>query len=204
MAYDEQGTPFVMYPGDCVLQPPQIRHRVMESSAGLEVLEISCPAEHETWADPDLGLSTKEVRPNRDFGEQNFVLHQAVQTEWSPWRMEGFEFRDTGIGTATKGLAGFQVVRTLNGSKTMVCSHSGEFYFFFMLEDGLTLICKGLGSQRMEAGDSCVIPAQQSHSLTDCSDYLELLETTFPAELETQIHSMSVESLMNIEYLTAC
>jgi hypothetical protein len=68
-----------------------------------------------------------------------------------------------------------------------------------MLEGGLTLICEGLGSQRMEAGDSCVIPAQQSHSLTDCSDGVKLLEATFPAELETQLHSMSLESLMNIK-----
>ncbi|HIB70899.1 MAG TPA: cupin [Candidatus Marinimicrobia bacterium] len=199
VVYDEQGPPFVMHSGDCVLQPPQIRHRVLESSAGLEVIEISCPAEHETWADPDLDLPTTEVRSNRDFGGQHFVLHQVVQAEWSPWRMEGFEFRDTGIGTATKGLAGVRVVRPLNGSKPLVCSHSGEFYFFFTLEGGVTLICEGLGSQRMEAGDSCVIPAQQRHALTDCSDDLELLEATFPAELETQLHSMSVEALMNID-----
>ena len=199
VVYDEQGPPFVMHSGDCVLQPPQIRHRVLESSAGLEVIEISCPAEHETWADPDLDLPTTEVRSNRDFGGQHFVLHQVVQAEWSPWRMEGFEFRDTGIGTATKGLAGVRVVRPLNGSKPLVCSHSGEFYFFFTLEGGVTLICEGLGSQRLEAGDSCVIPAQQRHALTDCSDDLELLEATFPAELETQLHSMSVEALMNID-----
>ena len=199
VVYDEQGPPFVMYSGDCVLQPPQIRHRVLESSAGLEVIEISCPAEHETWADPDLDLPTREVRSNRDFGGQHFVLHQLVQAEWSPWRMEGFEFRDTGIGTATKGLAGVRVVRPLNGSKPLVCSHSGEFYFFFTLEGGVTLFCEGLGSQRLEAGDSCVIPAQQRHALTDCSDNLELLEATFPAELETQLHSMSVEALMNID-----
>jgi len=90
-------------------------------------------------------------------------------------------------------------VRPLNGSKPLVCSHSGEFYFFFTLEGGVTLICEGIGSQRMEAGDSFVIPAQQRHALTDCSDDLELLEATFPAELETQLHSMSVEALMNID-----
>ena len=91
-------------------------------------------------------------------------------------------------------------MRPLNGSKPLVCRHSGEFYFFFMLESGVKLNCEGLGSQRMEAGDSCVIPAQQSHSLTDYSDDLELLESTFTAELETQLHSMYVESLMNIEH----
>ena len=45
--------------------------------------------------------------------------------------MEGFEFRDTGIGTATKGLAGVRVVRPLEWPKPLVCSHSGEFYFLF-------------------------------------------------------------------------
>ena len=198
VVYDEQGPPFVMRSGDCVLQPPQIRHRVLESSAGLEVIEISCPAEHETWADPDLDLPTTEVRSNRDFGGQHFVLHQVVQAEWSPWRMEGFEFRDTGIGTATKGLAGVRVVRPLNRSKPLMCSHSGEFYFFFTLEGGVTLTCEGLGSQRMEAGDSCVIPSQQRYVLSDCSDDLEFLEATFPAELKTQLHSVSIESLMKI------
>ena len=200
VVYDEQGPPFVMRSGDCVLQPPQIRHRVLESSAGLEVIEISCPAEHETWTDPDLDLPTTEVRSNRDFGGQHFVFHQVVQAEWSPWRMEGFEFRDTGIGTATKGLAGVRVVRPLNRFKPlMLCSHSGEFYFFFTLEGEVTLISEGLESQRMEAGDSCVIPAQQCHALTDCSDDLEFLEATFPAELETQLHSMSVDDLIKID-----
>ena len=37
VVYEDQGEPFVMRRGDCVLQPPEIRHRVLESSDGLEV-----------------------------------------------------------------------------------------------------------------------------------------------------------------------
>ena len=33
-----------------------IRHRVLESSAGAEVVEVSAPAEHITMADHDLAL----------------------------------------------------------------------------------------------------------------------------------------------------
>src|SRR5205085_1815692 len=51
LVYEDQGLPFVMHAGDCVLQPPQIRHRVLESSPGLEVIEIACPAVHETFAE---------------------------------------------------------------------------------------------------------------------------------------------------------
>ena len=45
-----------MEAGELVLQPPLIRHRVLESSPGLEVVEISAPALHETFADHDLKL----------------------------------------------------------------------------------------------------------------------------------------------------
>jgi len=200
VVYEEQGAPFVMHSGDCVLQPPHIRHRVLESSAGLEVIEISCPAEHETLADHDIDLPTKKVQPNRDFSGQHFVLHKVSEAEWNPWRIKGFEFRDTGIGNATKGLAGIRIIRTMNTAKPLVYSHSGEFYFFFILEGEATLIFEGLGPKRMEAGDSCVIPAGQRHVLTDCSNDLELLEATFPAELELKLHTMSVESLMNIDH----
>ena len=48
VVYEDQGESFIMNAGDCVLQPPEIRHRVLESSDNLEVIEIGAPAEHET------------------------------------------------------------------------------------------------------------------------------------------------------------
>jgi quercetin dioxygenase-like cupin family protein len=48
LVYEDQGQSFVLHAGDCVLQPPLIRHRVLESSSGLEVVEVACPAVHET------------------------------------------------------------------------------------------------------------------------------------------------------------
>ncbi|HEU4825730.1 MAG TPA: hypothetical protein VFS85_04570, partial [Dongiaceae bacterium] len=44
LVYEDQGAPFLFQAGDCVLQPPEIRHRVLEASDGLEVIEIGCPA----------------------------------------------------------------------------------------------------------------------------------------------------------------
>ena len=49
VVYEDQGPPFVLEAGDCVLQPPGIRHRVFESSAGLEVVgghEPCSPHDH--------------------------------------------------------------------------------------------------------------------------------------------------------------
>ncbi|MFM9121966.1 MAG: cupin domain-containing protein, partial [Actinomycetota bacterium] len=54
VVYEDQGESFVMNAGDCVLQPPEIRHRVLESSDNLEVIEICAPAEHETFAEHEI------------------------------------------------------------------------------------------------------------------------------------------------------
>lgn len=115
VVYEGQGDPFVMYAGDCVLQPPENRHRVLESSAGAEVVELGTPAEHITMADHNLALPTPELYPQRDFSSQRFVRHVAAEATWSPWRMDGFEMRDTGIAAATAGLAGVRVLRPIAG-----------------------------------------------------------------------------------------
>ena len=73
VVYEDQGDPFWLEPGDCVVQPPEIRHRVLECIAGSEVVEVSMPAEHETWADHDLSLPTAAIRPERIFGGQPFI-----------------------------------------------------------------------------------------------------------------------------------
>src|SRR5262249_26017862 len=72
VVYEDQGEPFVMNPGDLVLQPPGIRHRVLESSPGLEVIEVGAPALHETFADHDLELPSPGVDADRLFAGQRF------------------------------------------------------------------------------------------------------------------------------------
>jgi hypothetical protein len=133
VVYEDQGEPFVMREGDCVLQPPQIRHRVLESSAGLEVLELGCPASHETWADRATPLPTAARRPERVFGGQRFVRHEAAATPWRASRWEGVEMRDTGIGAATAGLAGCVTLRADPGAEVTAVPEAGrELWFAFV------------------------------------------------------------------------
>lgn len=73
VVYEDQGPPFWLGPGDWVIQPPEIRYRVLECTKGAEVVEISVPPEHETWADNEMKLPTAEIRPDRIFGGQKFV-----------------------------------------------------------------------------------------------------------------------------------
>jgi quercetin dioxygenase-like cupin family protein len=180
LVYEDQGEPFLLNAGDCVLQPPEIRHRVLEASAGLEVIEIGCPAVHETFADHNLTLPTKPFLPERRFGGQRFIRHIAAEAGWEPWRLPGFEAQNTGIATATDGLAGVRVVRAITDTKVMDGPHCGEFVFLFVLVGTLDLEGAELGQHRLQAGDSVVIPGGKAYALTP-QPGLEMLEVTLPA-----------------------
>ncbi len=181
VAYEDQGEPMVLRAGDCFLQPPEIRHRVLESSEGLEVIELGCPADHITGVDHDMTLPTGRTLPDRDFGGQRFVFHQAEKADWQPWRLAGFEARDLGIGAATNGLAGVKVARVSGTPQGEESVHDVEFLFHFVLEGALTLAARGNAPQALKAGDCFAMPAGMSYTFNDCSSDLELLEVALPA-----------------------
>lgn len=187
VVYEDQGEPFVLEAGDCVLQPPTIRHRVLEASAGLEVIEIGCPAIHETMADPDLALPTATLRADRRYGGQRFVRHIARDASWQPWpaaqAAAGFEARDTGIGAATDGLAGVRVVRVMSAMRDaapLPRTHAGELMFLFVLKGTLAIDSDTLGHHVLAVNDSAVIPAGVAHSFRG-GEGLEFLEAVLPA-----------------------
>jgi quercetin dioxygenase-like cupin family protein len=184
VVYEDQGPPFVLQAGDCVLQPPRIRHRVLESSPGLEVIEIGCPAEHETFADHNLTLPTPTVQPQRDFDGQRFVRHVAAEASRLPWRLEGFDCRDTGIAAATDGLAVVRVARLCRTPALEAWRHDESLLFLFVLEGALTLDFEGLDALHLGQGDAFVLPSTMSTKFADCSAGLELLEVALPAAFD--------------------
>jgi quercetin dioxygenase-like cupin family protein len=185
LVYEDQGEPFLLEAGDCVLQPPEIRHRVLEASAGLEVIEIGCPAVHETFADQVMELPTGRTIPERDFGGQRFARHIARDARWSKWptlKGEGFESRDLGIDAATDGLAGVRVVRANGAARTNAPRHKGEFLFLFVLKGALELDGETLGNHTLSEGDCCVIPSGEIFIL-HAERGAEFLDVTLPARL---------------------
>ena len=180
LVYEDQGEPFVMGPGDCVLQPPEIRHRVLECSDGLEVIEIGCPAEHMTLLDHDLPLPTGRHLPERDFGGQRFVLHRAEGAGWAPADLAGFEARDLGIAAATGGLAEVAVLRQAADDIGATVQHGGEFLFHFVLNGRLTLTPDGREAERLSAGDSFTLPGDTPCRIGAASGPVELLRVRLP------------------------
>ena len=113
VVYESQGEPFWLRPGDCVLQPPEIRHRVLEAEAGSEVIELTSPAEHETWFDHEMQLPNAVVNPDRTFGERRFVLHTTTDSEWKSSAFDGTLVSDTKI-------PGVRTLKMVGDSKDLV------------------------------------------------------------------------------------
>ena len=175
VVYEDQGPAFVMQAGDCVLQPPRIRHRVLEASPGLEVVEIGCPALHETLADHDLSLPSGRADPARDFDGQRFLRHMAAD---APWVAHGsFERRDTGMAQATGGLAEARVIRPA-GAKSFEAAAADELQFAFVLEG--SAILHHAGVHPLGPADAFVIPPGGRWALGEPSEDFRLLEVTLP------------------------
>ncbi len=181
LVYEDQGEPFVMNAGDCVLQPPLIRHRVLESSDGLEVIEIGSPARHMTFLDHDMPLPTGRLQPGRDFDGQLYHFHQNSNADWINDASGCFSSCDLGISSATDRLARVRVLRYSKAADAQLTSttHDKEFAFWFVLQGQLRLSVNQ-HTEQLSATDSFVVPAGMAYSFKHCSDDLELLEVCLP------------------------
>ncbi len=183
VVYEDQGPPIRLHAGDCFIQPPEIRHRVLEASDGIEVIEIGVPAEHVTEIDHDMTLPTPHLRPDREWQGQRFVHNVGAEAAWRPFRIPGFKCRDTTICANTKGVAGVEVVRP-DGVAPWT-RHDGDILFTFVMAGTMVLEGEGKAPFALEAGDAFVIPPGLATRYADPSADLELLEVALPAPVQT-------------------
>lgn len=196
LVYEDQGPPFILKAGDCVTQPPEIRHRVLEASDDLHVIEIGVPAEHMTTIDHEMELPTAIFNPERLFQGQRFCHHQLKDAVWKPWRIPGFEYRETGILEATQGDANVDVIRPLlidstmrnqNEPKPQWVTHDTDILFSFVLEGKVVLDVEGQTTQTLQKGEAFVMPPFMKYALSKPSADLEFLEVALPGSFVTML-----------------
>jgi len=184
VVYEDQGPAIRLTAGDCFIQPPEIRHRVLQASDGIEVIEIGVPAEHVTEIDHQMTLPTATLRPDRLWQGQRFVHNAGAQGRFAPHRIPGFAARDTTIAANTAGVASVMVVRPAGG-KAPWTTHTGDILFTFVLSGAMTLDGEGKDPCRLSPGDAFVIPPGMATRYTDPTPDLELLEVSLPGNPRT-------------------
>ncbi|WP_299655988.1 cupin domain-containing protein [uncultured Tateyamaria sp.] len=184
LVYEDQGAPFRLHAGCCVIQPPEIRHRVLYASDNIEVIEIGVPAEHVTTIDHEMELPNGPANPERRFQGQRFVHHKVEDAVWRPFRLSGFEGRDTGIANGTAGVAGVQVARKGSGPLEWT-AHDSDILFTFVMDGTMTLEGEGRAPFALEPGDAFVVPPGMVTRYSNLSDDIELLEVSLPGVFAT-------------------
>ena len=183
--YEDQGGIRRIHAGDCFIQPPTIRHKVLHSE-GVQVVEIGVPAEHITEIDHEMTLPTPHYRPDREWDGQKFVHDIGKDGVFAPFRIPGFEARDTSIHAATKGVASVMVARP-KGAAAPWTVHDGDILFSFVMQGAMTLEGEGKEPYRLAPGDAFVIPPGMATRYSDTTADLELLEVTLPGNPVTRV-----------------
>ncbi len=157
LAYESQGEPFVLHAGECVIQPPTIRHRVLESSDDLHVVELGFPAEHLTIADHDFDFESFPVDPDRQWEGQRFVCYTNATKTWTTIA-PGVEESDTGIADATKSRADVrEITMTPRGLYTLDETPDRIFTMVFVLAGEVVADLDG-NSHGLGEGSAVVVP----------------------------------------------
>ena len=177
VVYEDQGDPFVMRPGDCVIQPPGIRHRVLESGDGLEVVELGTPAEHDTHREHDLDLPNGVGDPDRAWNGQRFVRHVYADDAWEASPNAGWELQHCGVEAATGGVAAVRLARATQAAPPLR-THDLELFFVFVRSGELDHI-QPTGVTTVPSGEALVVPAGQEFAL-GASRPTEVLVVTLP------------------------
>ena len=183
VVYEDQGPSIRLTAGDCFIQPPEIRHRVLHASDGIEVIEIGVPAEHVTEIDHAMTLPTPHQRPDREWQGQRFVHNEGAKGSFAPFRIPGFDARDTTINANTKGVASVMVARPTGIAPWT--KHDGDILFTFVMSGAMTLEGIGKDPYRLSPGDAFVIPPGMATRYADATPDLELLEVSLPGNPPT-------------------
>lgn len=182
LVFEDQGDPITLYAGDCVTQPPHIRHKVLETSNGLEVIEIAIPAEHVTSVDNDMELPNGRVDSHRLFGGQRFCHHQMVRAKWQPHRLPGFSFCDTGVDSASSGMVSARVLRASSLLPAYTVTHDATVLFSYVLAGSVRI-----DRQLLVAGDAFTIPPDTDVRIGEISSDAHILEVSAPGSFQTSV-----------------
>lgn len=155
LLYEDQGAAFEMRAGDAIVQPPGLRHRVLECSRGFEVVEFSSPAEHLTRVDHDLKLPNAERSDGMRDG-QRFLHARGGSRPWSLDDHAPWSSKPTAVREATGRRAALATLRSA-GAKALSYPPPGAFVVGYVLRGSALLDLDAFGRHTIERGSAFAV-----------------------------------------------
>ena len=176
--YEGSGPAIRMEPGDVVLQPPGIRHRVLATSPGFEIVEVASPADHLTEFDHDMVLpGATDV--DRRWAGQPFVHWRCAEAgRPTSWDHPGFSAVDCGIAAATAGRVSVRQVRPARDTAPEPAPAPG--FRLLVVMDGTVTVDLAGEPCRLTGGDALTGPGSVGTVVHSPSDDCWLLDVTAP------------------------
>lgn len=173
LVYEDQGEPFVMEEGGCVLQPPWLRHRVLECSEGSEVIEFASPAEHVTYVEHEMRLPNDQ-RSSGSRDGQRFLHRRAAESSWLPPDAAGIGRRDCGVSEVTGGSVSLTLCRAPGQSQVEFAAER-DVIVGVVAGGSACLAIDSAQPAAISRGSAFVAPARSRCRLSDMQDGVEWL-----------------------------
>jgi len=189
LVYEDQGDPFIFKEGDCILQPPGIRHQVLESFDDLEVIEVTSPSDHATFSDFDMQLPNSSEAHARHFNGQHFTHDSSNSREMTTYKdSTSLTAYRTSIGEAS-GNQGW--VKEIHGhvtndkrrTPTSVSTQKPITFFLWFVKEGSGQIKVAERIETLRSGDAICFPygflPSMEFSVIDHDSEFKVLEIGF-------------------------
>lgn len=132
------------------------------------------------------------MESNREVNVQTPVMKaahaKAEDIRFNPGRRPEIKYRDLLVEEATGGQMRAEVMHLSPGAPMRATGwhyHTCEIQFLYMMKGWVDLEVDGLGTVRLQEGESLVIPGGTVHQELATSESMELLEVSVPAAIST-------------------
>ena len=186
LVYEDQGEPFLFKEGDCILQPPGIRHQVLESFDDLEVIEVTSPSDHATFSDFDMNLPNSIDAQTRHFNGQLFTHDSSSQRKATAYNeSSSLMVYETSVGEASGNLGWVNEIHghaeNDQGAKiTSVRPEKNLFFFLWFVKEGSAQIELEGQKETLKPGDAISypygFPPSMEFSVLDHDSEFQVLE----------------------------
>ncbi len=137
LTYENQEEFILFKSGECILQPPNIKHKVIETYEPLEVIELTMPAEHVTSIDYSLELPNKDKTNFAKISKSNFLYYKDNLNR-NEYIFPGFSIQNTGINDSSNKFGDLVILESKDFNEFKF-THKSKFLFYYIIEGSIEL-----------------------------------------------------------------